>query len=197
MNTRICLLLMGLTLMGCGSAKNASLAQQQQQSTSSPTGGSGSSSSSGTGGGSSAPVMQALATLQNNGSTVANVLSIGEDEIAIYIPSTKQYATIIMSTGAYQDGYLLFSGVNCTGNARAYGWTGPVGTSVVYGNPFHYLVTAATTTSFTYQSYTQTGTCLNTTSTSTPGGTKLGILSVINQPYNFVPLAPLTLTYSN
>lgn len=159
----------GLTLSACGASTSLT--------------GSGSSASS------VASSINEITIQDSTKTVIADVVSVGEDEANVWMPTQKVYAQVMLSTGQYYSANIYYSATGCTGNPAS-SFVGSVNKSIVYGNSVYYMVTSEVA-SFSFLSYWNGSVCTNLSSALA----NAGVLTVTTQPYNFTPLSPISLNF--
>ena len=138
-------------------------------------------------------VVASSAYILNGTEKVAYVFDIYSDDATVYVPSVDRYSMINLTSGLYFPSFVVFAGASCTGEKRTDSFFGPIGkATIVDSSANYYRVVSKVSGVFNYQSFRNgLGGCTNQTSFLDPSYT----LEAATQPFNFQPLAPISLQF--
>lgn len=149
-------------------------------------------------GNSSHVTVNKLATIDSNGSTVANIVQFAAGTVTAYIPSVDRYVSIQLADGQYSPSFFYWSHPNCTGVPIVSGFIGETGKSILFDlvNNKYFLVSNLIfpNTTMSYQSYSISGNCTNA-SYSTVSSYGFAALTEVSKPYDFTSMAPITIVF--
>ncbi len=133
-----------------------------------------------------------MPTIQDSsGNVVADVVGFSlNDVVIVYIPSSKIYSKIYLTTGGYYPMQIFYTSSNCTGSAYADFWYDSNNVNVIFDGTNYWATTGSVVTN-TVASYFTNGQGCTTSSGSNSGPA----LTSTTQPYNFAAIAPISLHY--